>query len=283
MAPKMVQSGQVNTAAPAVLVTPRGRAPKGLSSMQDHLTPLAAAHRCSRCHAVKPLGEFFRRSASDARPRSQCKACCHRTPTAVVVCEQCGQSFIPAWPGRRRFCSLVCAGLARRVPLAERLWSRVQRGGMAECWPWIGPRDRYGYGFISIGERRMDRTHRVAWRLSYGPILDGLFVCHRCDNPPCCNPAHLFLGTNADNVADMVAKDRQARGPVMVAGRRHRPYVQYPASLVVTICAAVADGASINSVALRYGLEWHCVRRIVDDPESMVLGGPFREPIGRRS
>jgi hypothetical protein len=55
-------------------------------------------------------------------------------------------------------------------------------------------------------------AHRMAWELTHGPIPPGLFVCHHCDNPPCCNPVHLFLGTNADNVDDKVKKYRQAVG-----------------------------------------------------------------------
>ena len=92
---------------------------------------------------------------------------------------------------------------------AVRLWAKVDKSG--ECWEWTGAVDRKGYGRIhSFGDTR---THRLSWELHYGPIPDGLWVLHRCDNPPCVRPDHLFLGTVADNSADMYAKDRQARGP----------------------------------------------------------------------
>lgn len=96
-------------------------------------------------------------------------------------------------------------------PLAERFWPKVQRTGDDECWPWIGKaRTSFGYGMIGLGSRSegIDRAHRVAWTLTFGPIPDDLHVLHRCDNPPCCNPKHLFLGTNRDNVDDKVAKGR---------------------------------------------------------------------------
>jgi hypothetical protein len=99
-------------------------------------------------------------------------------------------------------------------------WSRVDKAGpiptnqpgLGPCWLWTGPHDRRGYGFLYVGSRRRYRTHRVAYALAVGPIPDGLGVLHHCDTPPCCNPAHLFLGTDADNVADRDAKGRQARG-----------------------------------------------------------------------
>jgi hypothetical protein len=81
------------------------------------------------------------------------------------------------------------------------------------CWEWKLSRDRAGYGRLKIqlGARdkfRYDSAHRFAYATLVGPIPDNLCVLHRCDNPPCCNPDHLFLGTNKDNMADMIAKGR---------------------------------------------------------------------------
>jgi hypothetical protein len=75
-----------------------------------------------------------------------------------------------------------------------------------DCIEWKGRTDKDGYG--TIGSRR---AHRVAWEQTFGPIPDGLQVLHKCDNPPCCNPDHLFLGTRTDNMNDKVRKGRQHR------------------------------------------------------------------------
>jgi HNH endonuclease len=95
--------------------------------------------------------------------------------------------------------------------LAERFWAKVDRSaGPDGCWPWTGARFWFGHGAIKIDGRPWG-AHRIAWELTNGPIPDGLQANHRCDNPPCCNPAHLFLGTQLDNVRDMDAKGRRAR------------------------------------------------------------------------
>lgn len=103
----------------------------------------------------------------------------------------------------------------QRRPLAERFWARVDVRGPDECWPWIGYLDADGYGQIAEGGRCSEplATHRVAWEQVNGPIPDGMDICHSCDNPPCCNPAHLFPGTHDDNMADMKAKGRANGGP----------------------------------------------------------------------
>jgi len=94
--------------------------------------------------------------------------------------------------------------------LAHNFWLhiRVRENG---CWEWEGSRGPSGYGSVRV-DGRSEYVHRHAWVLRYGPIPDTLHVLHRCDNPPCINPAHLFLGTNRDNVEDMCRKSRQAKG-----------------------------------------------------------------------
>lgn len=93
------------------------------------------------------------------------------------------------------------------------------------CWEWQGSRHPTGYGRIALSHSTSDRTHRVAYRLWVGPIADGLFVCHACDNPPCCNPEHLFLGTSRENTLDASQKGRlsKARRAVCVRGHELLP------------------------------------------------------------
>ena len=91
---------------------------------------------------------------------------------------------------------------------AEKFWSKVNKGGADECWPWLKA-NRYGQFYIGNGMAKP--AHRVAYELTYGDIPAGLLVCHHCDNPPCCNPAHLFVGTVQDNMRDKISKGRHKR------------------------------------------------------------------------
>lgn len=100
-------------------------------------------------------------------------------------------------------------------PIEQKFWARVAFTANPDaCWEWQSTLNPAGYGLINLGgeKRKNFLAHRVAYTLTYGDILDNLHVCHHCDNPKCCNPTHLFLGTDADNVADKLRKDRQPRG-----------------------------------------------------------------------
>lgn len=96
---------------------------------------------------------------------------------------------------------------------------KFQEGGINACWEWSGAKDKDGYGHIEmIGERR---AHRISYRLFNGNIHAGLVVCHKCDNPGCVNPHHLFVGTMKDNMVDKMLKGRAKSG---MAGKTHCKY-----------------------------------------------------------
>ena len=90
---------------------------------------------------------------------------------------------------------------------AERFWAKVDARGPDDCWPWKAGRLRQGYGVFSIQGKSL-KAHRVALAFSGVVFPEHMLVCHHCDNPPCCNPAHLFVGTPLDNMRDKIAKGR---------------------------------------------------------------------------
>lgn len=169
-------------------------------------------------------------------------------------CQNCGETFYRdkrctyAHWGRVRFCSRRCVG-ATKTARAE-----VERGSKAEvferhidktgdCWLWTAARDKDGYGIFSYAGKTA-RAARVALELDGRPVPNGAFACHHCDNPRCVKPAHLFVGSPADNVVDMIAKGRNYTG-----SRHHFSKLDETA-----VRAIRASGASAQEVAAKYGV-----------------------------
>lgn len=136
-------------------------------------------------------------------------------------------------------------------------WSRcVPRP--SGCLEWQGSRNRDGYGRAPWGGSRV-LAHRVAWTIAVGVIPAGMFVCHRCDNPPCCNPDHLFVGTNRDNMRDARAKGRTRNGGLR--GSRHGRARLTEADIPV-ILGSLASGVSRAALGRRYGVQYQTISKI---------------------
>lgn len=141
----------------------------------------------------------------------------------------------------------------------DMFWKRIRRGGDSECWEWIGSRAKYGYGKFT---RSYYVAHRLSWFLKNGPIPDGMCVCHKCDNPPCCNTNHLFLGTKPENNLDRHSKGRDAKG--VTSGRYTKPErtargersgrVKLTDEKVIEIRRRRMDGETMRKLAKEFGV-----------------------------
>ena len=128
-----------------------------------------------------------------------------------VPCFVCGRErWVEVRHGKPRSTACrYCRHVARILnkPPADRFWDKVRVGD--DCWVWTGGLYEGGYGNFLYYTGKNIGAHRYSWIYHYGEIPQGLQVLHKCDNPPCVNPEHLFLGTHQDNMDDMMAKDRQ--------------------------------------------------------------------------
>lgn len=147
--------------------------------------------------------------------------------------------------------------------VVSRFWLYVRKTG--GCWEWTGCRRPDGYGVLGLCSKRLVRAHRLSWEISYRrPVPAGMFVCHHCDNRGCVRPEHLFLGTAADNSADMRKKGRHVDPPPQFGARNPRritppvgeinPAAKLTWNDVRRLRAAWLAGATTTELASRFAI-----------------------------
>lgn len=135
-----------------------------------------------------------------------------------------------------------------KLTTEERFWAKVDRSGGADaCWRWAAYLDPRGYGAFATNHSKMRGAHRVAWELTFGPIRGELDVLHRCDNPACVNPTHLFLGNHQANMDDRNHKGRHAHGESHGKAKLTEPKV-------IELRRLRGEGWSFGMLAIRYGI-----------------------------
>lgn len=138
-------------------------------------------------------------------------------------------------------------------------WDRVEKKGQDECWPWRGSLNIWGYGQSSLDGRSVNAS-RAAFVEANGPVNPGLVICHRCDNPACCNPSHLFAATQAENLADCRAKGRQV---YRYGADHHRPSAKLTPEMVVEARRLYASGVSQSEIGRCWGIHSSVISRAV--------------------
>ena len=152
------------------------------------------------------------------------------------------------------------------TPVVDRVFEKIVRIPFSGCWVFMGATNDFGYGIVGTGGRGApnDRAHRITYRHFCGEIPNGMFVCHRCDVPSCCNPDHLFLGTNQDNVRDMISKGRNSPPPrnPHVVGSIH-PKSKFSEEQVRAMRSEHKAGKSVYRLAKEAGVAQTTMQRII--------------------
>lgn len=195
------------------------------------------------------------------------------TDHQALSCERCGSPLGPRPDGRKpykgqRFCNRACAHAPR--PAAERLWKHVRK--TETCLVWEGASTAQGYGTVNCGGGQYRQAHVLSYEAEHGPVPAGMWVLHRCDNPPCVNPAHLFLGTRDDNIADMVQKGRSQRGESHYGAK-------VTESAVRALRARHAAGESVCELAKEFGIRHSTCSRIISRKTWKHVGAAIESPV----
>lgn len=151
-------------------------------------------------------------------------------------------------------------GGIKGLSIEERFWSKVDIKPQSECWNWKGTKDPKGYGgfYLRKDKQHQFKSHRIAYQLTFGEIPEGLCICHKCDNPSCCNPNHLFLGSKSDNNHDAIQKGRA----VYVSGERIKSS-KLTSQQVIEIKRLSALGHSGRELAHQYRVDRSTIYRIL--------------------
>lgn len=153
---------------------------------------------------------------------------------------------------------------ARLILTAEDLWSCVDIKGPDDCWLWMKAVNRYGYGDVAFRGKRTNAS-RAAYFLNHPKADESLVVCHTCDNPKCCNPKHLWLGTAGDNVRDCNKKGRGKGQFTEKMGAAHPRYLAKLTEELVIYARKLhyIDGISQSEIARRFKMDSSSISRAV--------------------
>lgn len=173
-------------------------------------------------------------------------------------CPVCKNDFTPNYLGRV-CCSQRCAD-AKKGSFLDRFWARVKKLPGNGCWEWQGRIEKNGYARIRLeNSRERVLVHRLSYELTVGSIPKGKLVLHDCDNRRCVRSSHLFIGTQKNNMEDMIAKGRANKAQ----GERHG-MAKLSEQQVRALLAAYANGSSQMALALKYGVHFMTVHKIVN-------------------